>query len=266
MRKTTFRENVTIITGASFGIGRELALQLADHGAWLALAARNAEKLAEVSTQCNQRGGRAITVPTDVADQSNCQALVERTVQEYGRIDTLINNAGIGMAARFDQLEDLAIFEKVIQVNFLGSVYCTFYALPYLKKTKGRLVAVCSGRGLFPSATADGYGPSKHAMVGFFNSLRIELANSGVSVTLIFPEWVSTGITSRALRIDGTPIGKISVHEKNAMSVETCARLIIRAAERRQRQVVMTLLSKLGLWFQLIVPEFVDQIVSKKTG
>jgi short-subunit dehydrogenase len=266
MRKTTYRENVTIITGASFGIGRELALQLADHGAWLALAARNAEKLAEVSTQCNQRGGRAITVPTDVADQSNCQALVERTVQEYGRIDTLINNAGIGMAARFDQLEDLTIFEKVIQVNFLGSVYCTFYALPYLKKTKGRLVAVCSGRGLFPSATADGYGPSKHAMVGFFNSLRIELATSGVSVTLIFPEWVSTGITSRALRIDGTPIGKISVHEKNAMSVETCARLIIRAAERRQRQVVMTLLSKLGLWFQLIVPEFVDQIVSKKTG
>ena len=265
MRKMAFRENVTIITGASFGIGRELALQLADHGAWLALAARDAEKLAEVSTQCNQRGGRAITIPTDVADQSNCRDLVERTVQEFGRIDTLINNAGIGMAARFDQLKDLAIFEKVIQVNFFGSVYCTFYALPYLKKANGRLVAICSGRGLFPSATADGYGPSKHAMVGFFNSLRVELANSGVSVTLIFPEWVSTGITGRALQIDGTPTGKISIHEKNAMSVEACARLIIRATESRQRQVVMTLLSKLGLWFQLIVPEVVDQIVRKKT-
>ena len=100
MRKMAFRENVTIITGASFGIGRELALQLADQGAWLALAARNAEKLAEVSTQCNQRGGRVIAISTDVADQSNCQSLVESTVKEDGRIDTLINNPGIGMAAR----------------------------------------------------------------------------------------------------------------------------------------------------------------------
>lgn len=265
MRKTAFRENVTIITGASFGIGRELALQLADQGAWLALAARNAEKLAEVSTQCNQRGGRAIAIPTDVANQSNCQSLVESTVKEYGRIDTLINNAGIGMAARFDELKDLTIFEKVIQVNFLGSVYCTFYALPYLKKTKGRLVGVCSQRGLFPSATADGYGPSKHAMVGFFDSLRIELAGSGVSVTMIFPEWVSTGITSRALKTDGTPTGKISLHERNVMTVETCARVIIRAAETRKREVVMTLLGKLGLWFKLIVPGVVDQFVRKKT-
>jgi len=265
MRKTTFRENVTIITGASFGIGRELASQLADQGAWLALAARNAEKLAEVSTQCNQRGGRAIAIPTDVANQSNCQSLVESTVKEYGRIDTLINNAGIGMAARFDELKDLTIFEKVIQVNFLGSVYCTFYALPYLKKTKGRLVGVCSQRGLFPSATADGYGPSKHAMVGFFDSLRIELAGSGVSVTMIFPEWVSTGITSRALKTDGTPTGEISLHERNVMTVETCARVIIRAAETRKREVVMTLLGKLGLWFKLIVPGVVDQFVRKKT-
>lgn len=265
MKKTIFQENVTIITGASLGIGRELALQLADLGAWLSLAARSAEKLAEVTNQCNQRGGRAISVPTDVANQSHCQALIDRTVEEYGRIDTLINNAGIGMAARFDELKDLDIFEKVIQVNFLGSVYCTFYALPYLKKTKGRLVAVSSQRGIFPSATADGYGPSKHAMVGFFDSLRVELTGSGVSVTMIFPEWVSTGITSRALKTDGTPTGEISSHEENAMSVETCAQIIIRAAEQRKREVVMTLLSKLGLWFRLIMPGTVDQIVRKKT-
>jgi short-subunit dehydrogenase len=265
MKKTVFRDNVTIITGASFGIGRELALQLADQGAWLTLAARNTEKLAEVSSLCNQRGGKVIAITTDVADQSNCQALVQRTVQEYGRIDTLINNAGIGMATRFDELEDLTIFEKVMQVNFLGSVYCTFYALPYLKKTQGRLVGVCSQRGLFPSAMADGYGPSKHAMVGFFDSLRIELDGSGVSVTMIYPEWVSTGITSRALRRDGTPTGEISLHERNAMTVETCARVIIQAAETRKREVVMTLLSKLGLWIKLIMPGVVDQIVRKKT-
>jgi short-subunit dehydrogenase len=265
MKNPTFRDNVTIITGASLGIGRELALQLAGQGACLALAARSAEKLAELSAQCNDRGGRAIPVPTDVADQRQCQALIERTVQEYGRIDTLINNAGVGMAARFDQLEDLELFEKVFRINFFGGVYCTFYALPYLVKTRGRLVAVASGRGLFPSASADAYGPSKHAMVGFFNSLRNELAPGGVSVTLIFPEWVSTGITARSLRMDGVPTGELSPHEINAMSAETCARVIIETVEKRKRQVIMTFLPKLGLWLRLIAPAFIDRVVSSKT-
>ena len=97
-----FHEKVIIITGASFGIGRELALLLAEYGAWLALASRNTEKLNEVSELCLQRGGRVIPVPTDVADQKMCQNLIESTVKEYGRIDALINNAGLGMASRFD--------------------------------------------------------------------------------------------------------------------------------------------------------------------
>ena len=108
---------------------------------------------------------------------------------------------------------DLAVFEKIIRVNFFGSVYCTHYALPYLKKTRGRLVGVSSLRGKLPSATADGYGASKHAMAGFFDSLRLELPHSGVSVTMIYPGWVSTGITSRALRVDGKLTGEISKHE-----------------------------------------------------
>jgi short-subunit dehydrogenase len=162
-------------------------------------------------------------------------------------------------------MHDLTLFEKVIQVNFLGSVYCTHYALPYLKQTRGRLVGVSSLRGKFPSATADGYGASKHAMAGFFDSLRIELADSGVSVTMIYPGWVSTGISSRALQADGDLTGKISVHEKDAMSVETCARIIIQAAEKRKREVVMTFQGKLGLWARLIAPGVVDKISRKST-
>ena len=185
MKKQAFLDNVIILTGASLGIGRQLALLFAEQGALLALAARNSKKLKEVAEQCNQLGGKALAIPTDVAEQSQCRKLVERTSMEFGRIDTLINNAGIGVAARFDELPDLTLFEKAMQVNFFGSVYCTHYALPYLKKTRGRLVGVSSLRGKFPSATADGYGASKHAMAGFFDSLRIEIANSGVSVTMI---------------------------------------------------------------------------------
>jgi short-subunit dehydrogenase len=265
MKNQTFLENVIIITGASYGIGRHLALQLAEQGAWLALAARNALKLEEVTEQCHQRGGKVVVIPTDVAEQSQCQNLIEGTVAKYGRIDTLINNAGFGVASRFDELHDLSLFEKVIQVNFFGSVYCTHYALPYLKETRGRLVGVSSLRGKFPSATADGYGASKHAMAGFFDSLRNELADSGVSVTMIFPGWVCTGISSRALKADGKPTGKISVHEEGAMPVDDCARQIIQAVAMRKREVVMTLQGKLGLWMRLIAPGAVDRATRKET-
>lgn len=214
MQDTIFRENVVVITGASFGIGQHLALQLAEKGAWLALAARSQEKLNAVSDQCSRLGGRVLAIPTDVAEPAQCQNLIERTVQEYGRIDTLINNAGTGMNSRFDELQDLVIFEKVFRVNFFGAVNCTHYALPYLKKTRGRIVGISSQRGKFPSSTADAYTPSKHALAGFFDSLRIELADSGISVTMIYPSWVSTGISTRALRRDGTLTGGLSQHEK----------------------------------------------------
>jgi short-subunit dehydrogenase len=263
MNNQTFSENVVIITGASFGIGRHLALRLAEQGAWLALASRNVEKLAEVVELCEKRGGKAKVIPTDVGNQSQCQNLMEQTVAEFGKIDTLVNNAGFGLASRFDMLKDLDLFEKVIQVNFLGSVYCTHYALPYLKETGGRLVGISSLRGKFPSATADGYGASKHAMAGFFDSLRIELDGSGVSVTMIYPGWVHTGISSRALTADGEPTGRISVHEEEGMPVEECVRQIIEATAARKREVVMTLQGKLGLWMRLISPAVVDRIVLK---
>ena len=263
MKDTTFHENVVIITGASFGIGQQLALQLAVKGAWLTLAARNVEKLYEVSKQCAQHGDRVIVIPTDVADPIQCQNLIERTVIEYGRIDTVINNAGIGMASRFEKLQDLAIFEKVFRVNFFGSVYCTHYALPYLKKTRGRLVGISSLKGKYPSATADAYTPSKYAMAGFFDSLRLELANSGISVTMIYPGWVSTGVSSRALRADGNLTGKISKHEKKAMPVDVCARMILEAVAKRKREVVMTFQGKAGLWLRLIAPKLADEIARK---
>ena len=266
MRHEEWQDNVVILTGASSGIGRQLALQLAARGAYLVLASRNSETLKEVAEQCRQIGGRVLVVPTDVADQSRCRDLIERAKAEFGGIDTLINNAGFGLACRFDELSVLNLFEKVIQVNFLGSVYCTHYALPYLKKSKGRLVAVSSLRGRFASATADGYGASKHAMAGFFDSLRLELAESEVSVTVIYPGWVATGISSRALDSDGKPTGVISKHEKGAMPPDTCARLIREATGKREREVVMTIGGRLGLWMKLIAPAYVDRISSRATG
>jgi short-subunit dehydrogenase len=263
MNNSYFLENVVIITGASAGIGRELALLLAEQGAWLALADRNAEKLEEVASQCRQRGCKAVVVPTDVAEQSQCKNLIENTVAKYNRIDTLINNAGITMRARFDDIRDLAMIEQIMKVNYFGSVYCTYYALPYLKETQGRIVGICSLIGKTGVPTRSGYAASKHAMAGFFDTLRIELADYGVSVTMIYPGFVGTEVRKRALGPDGKPLGKSPVREGKVMTVERCARLIAQAAAQRKREFVMTLRGRLGLWLKLIAPGLVDRFARK---
>src|SRR6266542_711311 len=133
MRESRFRENVVVLTGGSSGIGREIAYQLSTEGARLVLAAREPSLLEAVAAQCRTRGARAISVATDVSVESQCKALIDRALDEYGRIDTLINNAGISMHARFDELELLEPIERIMRINYFGSVYCTHYALPHLK-------------------------------------------------------------------------------------------------------------------------------------
>ncbi|MCP4662177.1 MAG: SDR family oxidoreductase [bacterium] len=263
MASSTFLENVVVITGASAGIGRQAALQLADEGAHLSLAARHEEPLHEVADACRRRGGRALAVPTDVSDKDPCRRLIDRTIGEYGRLDTLINNAGITMWTRFDEIQDLGPIERIMQVNYFGSVYCTHYALPHLKKTRGRIVGISSLTGKTGVPTRTGYAASKHAMAGFFDSLRIELAESGVSVTMVYPGFVSTGIRERAFGPDGQPIERSPVRESEVMSSEECARWIVKAAAQRKRELIMTFRGKLGLWLKLISPGLVDRIAQR---
>lgn len=264
MKKEIFKEKVVVITGASSGIGEELALQLADQGAWLTLAARNAENLQEVAEKCIQRGGRAVAIPTDVSDQSQCKKLIDSAIETYGRIDTLINNAGIAPDASFSEYQDLAVFEKVVQINFTGSVFCTFYALPYLKKTRGRLVGVSSMAGKCPTPRASGYPSSKAAVSSFYNSLRQEMAGSGVTVTGIYPGFINTGISSRAITASGAKRGTQMSQEANGMPVETCVQLIIKAIEKRKREAILPAWCKILPWINFIAPRTFEKIVAKE--
>ncbi|HEY3359583.1 MAG TPA: SDR family oxidoreductase [Polyangia bacterium] len=260
-----FAANVVILTGASSGIGRALALALAGEGAWLVLAARDAAALADVAAACQARGGRALAVPTDVADPAQCAALVARTVAEHGRIDTLVNNAGQSMWARFDEVHDLSIFERLMRVNYLGAVYLTHHALPHLKRARGRLVAVSSVAGKSGVPTRTGYAASKHAMVGFFDSLRIELGGTGVTVTTVCPDFVTSAIRERAFGPDGRPLGagNSPVHEADVMSAEECARRALAGIAARDREVLMSLRSRAGAWLKLLAPAVVDRIAAR---
>lgn len=259
----SMRDNVVVITGASRGIGAELARQLAAQGSMLALSGRDAEALESVAAECRALGAAVEVVPADVVVEGECRHLMERTVARFGRIDTLVNNAGVTMWARFDEIRDFATLARIMQVNFMGSVYCTGYALPHLKASRGRIVGIASHTALTGVPTRSGYAASKHAMRGFFDSLRIELAGSGVTVTMVYPGFVSTGIRENATGPDGKPVQVDPVDPAKVMSVEECVRQIVDATGRRSRDLVMTARGKLVLLAKPFVPGLVDRIARR---
>lgn len=260
-----FIDKTFIITGASAGIGKALAFKLASQGAKLVLAARNQDALEKIADACIQSGTQALSVPTDVTKPEDCCHLIEQTVKHFGTIDGLVNNAGIGMSVRFEEVKDLTLFERIMQVNYLGSVYCTYYALPYLKTSKGLLVAISSLTGKTGIPTRSGYAASKHAMQGFFDSLRIELRGTGVDVLVVSPGFVATDIRNRILGADGKPIVTgLPKGQKNIMSVEECTEQILRAMQGRKRELVMTSQGRLGRWLKLIAPDLLDRMIYQK--
>ena len=254
MASTPFKENVVILTGASRGIGEQLAYQLAGQGASLALAARGLEPLERVTAECLKRGGKAIAIQTDVTDEAQCKRLVERTIEAYGRLDTLLNNAGSGSPRRFEQLPDLSRLKAEIELNYYGLVHCAYHALPHLRQSRGRLVAVSSFGGLVGIPGTIGYNSSKHALHGFLDTLRVELRGSGVSVTVVCPGAISTARLKAAM---GENINKVPT-----MTPERCAALILKHAAYRRCQVVLTPAGKSLVALSHIAPAMVDPILA----
>lgn len=256
---------VILITGASDGIGAEMARQLAArHGsqAALVLAGRSQDKLDAVAAQCRERQAEVLAVAMDVGVEAQCRALVARAAERFGRIDTLVNNAGVSAQALFEDVraEDLGWYESLMRTNFWGALWCTHAALPHLKASRGRIVAVNSLAGLVGVPGRTAYSASKFAMDGFFQALRVELKAAGVSVTSAYPGVVATAIRVRGYNARGEAAGSSGLKEDDAMSVQECARLIIDAMDRRRREVVMTAKGRLGRWLKLIAPGKVEEL------
>jgi short-subunit dehydrogenase len=258
---SSFSGRVIAITGASDGIGAELARQASGKGVWLALGARNEEKLEAVAVECRALGAEAVAIRCDVGAEHDCRNFIEETARKYSSLDILINNAGVSGHARFEEVTDFSWYEDMMRVNYMGSLYCTRYAVPHLKKRRGQIVAVCSlaGKVGVPGRTA--YSPTKAAQALFFEALRLEL--KGIDITVVYPGVVATNIRLHGYGPDGKPAGKSGLKEDKAMSVEECARQILAATHARRRQLVMTLQARIGLWLQLIAPEMVDRMVLK---
>jgi dehydrogenase/reductase SDR family protein 7B len=253
---------VALVTGASSGIGRELCLQLAQKGYYVAGMARNIDKLNELYNEIKKLNCVFLPVQGDVRIESDCKKLIDITLEKWGRIDILINNAGISMRALFDEVR-LDVLHELMNTNFWGTVYCTYYALPHLLKNKGSLVGVSSIAGYQALPARTGYSASKFAIQGFLNTIRIENLYTGLHVMIACPGFTASNIRNTALTADGSQQKDTPLEEGKLMSAEIVANRIIKGIEKRKRQVIMTTEGKLTVFLGKFFPDLVDKLVFK---
>jgi len=251
---------VIIITGASSGIGKALAYKYAESGSKVVLGARNELKLKEIVADIVSKGGDAVWATTDVSKEDECKNLIDTAVESYGKIDVLINNAGISMRALFADVK-LEVLKQLMDVNFWGAVYCTKYALPYLLESKGSVVGVSSIAGLKGLPARTGYSASKFAMNGFMETLRIENLKTGLHVLMAFPGFTASNIRNTALAADGSMQGESPRDEGEMMSAEEVANHIYKAVKKRKNKIILTTQGKLTFLLNKFFPDWMDKMV-----
>lgn len=258
-----YKDKVIIVTGASSGIGLASVNRFMELGANVVLAARSIDKLEKIAEELSQQPTanrqQLLCVKTDVTKEEDCKSLIEKTVDRFGKIDVLVNNAGISMRAVFKDL-DLKVMHSLMDTNFWGTVYCTKYALPYLLESKGTVVGVISTAGYVGLPARTAYSASKFAVRGFLETLRIEHLYDGLHVMIFAPGFTASNIRNVALTADGSPQGETPRKEEKMMSAERVARILARGIARRRTQMVLTPLGKATLFASRSMPRVTDQL------
>jgi len=266
---------VVIVTGASSGIGRALALKLGKSGYSLGLLARREQKLQEVKSEIiahlqseqpeadpSELDARIQVISGDVTNAAYCERAINTVVDQFGQIDCLINNAGVSMNGRFDEV-DLAVFEQMMAVNYFGSLYMTHFAWQHLKEHNGSVLFISSivGKRGFP--TRSGYAAAKFAVQGLFESLRAESIGTGIHVGMVSPGYTATEIRFRALGEDGKPRMAEGHTMGDVMQPDDVADAIIKAMDARRREVVLTIGGKAMMWLNRLWPSLADRIAAR---
>jgi short-subunit dehydrogenase len=255
-----YKDKVVIVTGGSDGIGRALVQQLIEAGAKVATCGRSQDKL--YSLQIEFPGQSLHTLVADVSRYEDCEKLINSTVKTFGGIDIIINNAGVSMRALVEDL-DISVIEKVMNINFYGSVYASKLALPYILHRQGSIVGVSSIAGYRGLPGRSGYSASKFALQGWLEALRTELLDTGVNVMWVCPGFTSSNIRNAALNKDGKHQGESPMEEDKMMSSMECARHILRSIEKRKRTLVLTFTGKRTIFMNKFFPSLTDRMVRK---
>ncbi len=257
-----FKNKVVIVTGGSSGIGKEVAREFLQQGASITISARNEEQLHQTAEELRKQGGDVLAVQGDVSIEKDCERLINETLDRYGRIDVLVNNAGISMRALFADV-NLNVIRQVMDINFWGTVYCTKYALPSLLKNKGVVVGISSIAGIKGLPARTGYSASKFAMHGFLEALRIENLHTGLHVLICCPGFTASNIRNTALNKDGSIQGESPRDEQKMMQPNEVARELVKAVARRKRTLILTSQGKLAVLVNKFFPAWLDRQVYK---
>ena len=253
-----FQNKTVAITGGSSGIGKALVAELLAHGATVAVCGRKQTALDGLHQEFNNSS--LFTFAADVSVEADCKAFIESTINRFGKIDILINNAGISMRALFRDL-DVSVLKSLMDINFWGTVYCTKFAYPSILANKGTIVGVSSIAGYRGLPARTGYSASKFAMQGFLEALRTENLHTGVNVMWVCPGFTASNIRNTALNPQGQAQSETPLDEAKLMSAEAVAAHIANAIARRKRTLVLTGQGKLTVLLSKLLPGFLDRMV-----
>jgi len=260
---SSFDGRTVLVTGAGGGLGQALARCFAHAGARIVALDVDAAAVGALGAELERDGRHCLALSCDVTDAEACTRAVVACVERFGALDVLVNNAGMSHRSPFAHT-DLAVIRRVMEVNFFGAVNCTKAALPQLVTTRGLVVAVSSVAGYTPLVARTGYAASKHAMHGFFESLRTEVESQHVAVMMVCPSFVATDIDRHALGGDGRPARHAQVTVGRPLTAAHAAARIVEAAARRQRQLFVGRTARQAWWLSRFAPGLYERIMSRR--
>ncbi|WP_439130215.1 SDR family oxidoreductase [Polaribacter sp.] len=259
----SFSDKIIWITGASSGIGKALAVELSNQNATLILSSRKKEDLMLVKNACKNPDAIKI-ITLDLEKHSTLQTKADKAIAAFGTIDILINNGGISQRS-FAKDTSLEVDRRIIDINYLGTVALTKAILPhFIKRKSGHFVTTSSIVGKIGTPLRSSYAASKHALHGFFDSLRAEIYKDNIAVTLICPGFVNTNISKNALTGNGTPQQKMDTATKNGIAPNTFAKLMVKSIQQRKEEVYISgAKEKLGVYVKRFIPKIFSVLIRK---
>jgi len=261
--KVDFKHKVVVVTGATGGIGRALSWRFASAGARIVLIDLDEEHLPAVQNQIERSGADVLSIVCDISDNQQCQQAIQQAVDHFGGIDLLINNAGVSHHSRFEDT-DLSVFERMMEVNYFGALYCTKAALSSLIERKGGIITLSSTGGFAPMIGRVGYSASKHALHGLFESLRLELMEKGVQVMMVCPGATATEMHKHMLAGDGSTISIPAKASHKLATPQEVAEAIFHGAQYNQRLVIHSKMSKMSWFYWKFFPSLFERKLYKQ--
>jgi short-subunit dehydrogenase len=263
MARRSYAGRTVLVTGAGGGLGRAIALRFATAGTRIVALDRERESVESLHAEIAGRAGECLAVTCDVTDAAACEAAVTATNARFGSLDVLVNNAGVSHRSGF-AVTGLQVIRRIMEVNFFGAVNCTKAALPHLVASRGQVIAISSVAGYAPLIARTGYAASKHALHGFFDSLRSELVPQGVGVMIVCPSFVATRIDANALGGDGAPVRHAQVTVGAPLAAEDVAEAIFEGASRGRRLLLVGATARQAWWLSRLAPRLYERIMSAR--